>query len=67
MKTMMFMTTYVYICFNISDFTVDPIAICWQFDRKTKKRKVLGDIAGVQRGLLFSYPSTSTSTTRSST
>ena len=26
------------------DFTADPITMYWRFDRKTKKRKVLGDL-----------------------
>ena len=35
---------YDYIYILTYDFTVDPITMYWRFDRKTKKRKVLGDL-----------------------
>ena len=35
---------YDYIYILTYDFTVDPITMYWRFDRKIKKRKVLGDL-----------------------
>ena len=35
---------YDYIYILTYDFTADPITMYWRFDRKTKKRKVLGDL-----------------------